>query len=143
MRKLVLAVALVTAACAGRQPASSLPTATLTLGKGASAEMIDRLYFGTGIPGGGEVSEEQWNAFVTEVITPRFPDGLTLYRANGQWRGPDGKIVQERSIVLEVMHPLSAETDSALAQIARTYKQRFKQDAVLQQRTPAEVKFYE
>src|SRR4051812_34517028 len=55
----------------------------------------DRLFFGRGIPGGGEVSEAQWNAFVTEVIEPRFPEGFSIFRGAGHWRGDDGASVAE------------------------------------------------
>src|SRR5688572_8842504 len=65
----------------------------------------DTLYFGTGIPGGGVVTSEDWSLFLTEVVTPRFPQGLTVSQAAGQWRGDDGAIVQENSYVLQLIHP--------------------------------------
>jgi Protein of unknown function (DUF3574) len=43
------------------------------------------LFFGRNISGGGEVSDEQFQAFVNNVITPRFPSGLTTFDASGQF----------------------------------------------------------
>lgn len=99
----------------------------------------DRLFFGRSIPGGGNVTEAQWNAFVAEVITPRFPRGYTLWKASGHWRGDDGVSVAEDSSVLEVVHPKDAATDAKLEEIAQAYRQRFNQEAVLGVRTPAET----
>lgn len=110
---------------------------------GASAAVADRLYLGRGIPASTvEVSEQDWDRFLAEVVTPRFPAGLTFSRAQGQWRDDAGKIVAEQVFILEIIHPASAAADSGLAQIARAYKERFRQDAVLHVRTEARMKFY-
>src|SRR5262245_44319769 len=62
------------------------------------------LYFGRNIAGVGEVTEQQFRNFVREVVTPRFPDGLTLLDALGQFR--DGKrIVRERTKLLVLLVP--------------------------------------
>jgi len=36
------------------------------------------------------VSEEDWQRFLNVEVTPRFPDGLTVYDVYGQYRGSDG-----------------------------------------------------
>lgn len=43
------------------------------------------LYFGTGKPDGSAVTSQEFEDFVDEIVTPRFPDGLTLLTgdANG------------------------------------------------------------
>ena len=46
------------------------------------------LYFGRNIGGRLGVSERQWARFLAREITPRFPDGLTVLDARGQWRDP-------------------------------------------------------
>lgn len=91
----------------------------------------DTLYFGTGIPGGGTVTAEDWSSFVTAVVTPRFPQGLTVSQAAGQWRGDDGVIVQESSYVLQLVHPGDAANSQAVAAVADAYKAQFRQEAVL------------
>src|SRR5262245_20195686 len=68
------------------------------------ALVADRLFFGRAIPGGGFVSEAAWSAFFHEVVTTRFPEGLTVWRAEGQWTDPSGRLVHEMVMVLEVFH---------------------------------------
>jgi len=36
------------------------------------------LFFGSAKPDGSAVTEEEFSTFLDQVITPRFPDGLTL-----------------------------------------------------------------
>lgn len=103
-----------------------------------STTVSDRLFFGRTIPGGGEITEAQWNTFVAEVIVPRFPDGFTVWRGSGHWKGDDGAHVSEDASVFEVVHHVDAATDAKVAEIAQAYRQRFNQEAVLQIRTPAE-----
>lgn len=104
-----------------------------------STGVNDRLYFGRSIPGGGEVSDAQWTMFVEEVITPRFPDGFSIFHADGAWKGDDGRTVSEKSIVFEVTHPRDPATDRKIEEIAKAYRDRFHQEAVLQLRTPAKT----
>jgi Protein of unknown function (DUF3574) len=55
-----------------------------------------RLYFGLSIPGGGTVSDADWRDFLAHEVTPRFPDGLTVNEARGQWRDTrTGRVVGE------------------------------------------------
>lgn len=102
----------------------------------------DRLFFGRAIPGGGEVTDAQWRTFVAEVIEPRFPEGFTLWVATGHWRGDDGASVTEPTLVLEVIHNADQLAETKLREIAQAYRQRFNQDAVLQVRSRAELKFW-
>jgi starvation-inducible outer membrane lipoprotein len=65
-------------------------TTPATTGQGAAAcraplkamTQVD-LYFGRNIPTGGEVSDAQWRQFLDEVVTPRFPDGLSVLDVHG------------------------------------------------------------
>jgi len=106
-----------------------------------NAVIADRLFCGRSVPGGGTVSDDDWNAFVRDVVTPRYPDGLTVWRADGQWRGPDGVIVREPVMIIEILHPLSAEHDRVINDIAAEYKRRFHQDAVMRVTLPARMDF--
>src|SRR5260370_36861061 len=56
--------------------------------EGQKAQQVAELTFGRRIVGHIAVSETQWLQFIDYEITPRFPDGLTVYDAAGQWRGP-------------------------------------------------------
>ena len=77
------------------------------------------------------VSEASWARFLATEVTPRFPDGLTVLDGYGQWRPPDGsRITRERSKVVMIAMPPSAENDSRLQQIIAAYKSRFNQQSV-------------
>ncbi|MFF5706056.1 DUF3574 domain-containing protein [Streptomyces sp. NPDC012794] len=72
-----------------------------------SAYISTHLYFGTGRHNGHPpITEEQFNRFIADVVTPRFPSGLTLQEGRGQWRDKEGDINQERSYELTVMYPV-------------------------------------
>lgn len=91
------------------------------------------LYFGRSIPGGGGVSTEQWEKFLAEVVTPRFPDGFTIVPATGQYRGNDRSIIKEQSEILIFFYPASRRVSSSrkIEEIRRTYKRQFMQESVL------------
>jgi hypothetical protein len=105
--------------------------------------VADRLFFGRSIRGGGMVTDEEWAAFLNDVVTPRFPSGLSVWRADGQWLDSRGTLEREQAMVVEVIHPASAEVDASLRAIADEYKRRFRQEAVLRVTTPVNVRFYE
>ena len=81
----------------------------------------DSLYFGTAKPT-GVVTPEEWTEFLRSTVTPRFPDGLTVWEASGQWRGADGAIVREASHVLTLIHPDDAASEEAVLEIVAAYK---------------------
>jgi uncharacterized protein DUF3574 len=77
------------------------------------------------------VSETQFLNFLDREITPRFPDGLTVYDARGQYRDSERKrIVREPSKVVMIVLPGAAEDMARLAEIADAYKKRFRQQSV-------------
>ena len=83
------------------------------------------LYFGRNTPGGTELSDSAWQQFVDEVVTPRFPAGLTIWDAAGQWRGASGRVERERSKVLTLLHAGDISAEHAVAEAIAEYKQRF------------------
>ena len=69
----------------------------------ATAQLRTTLYFGLARPQ-GSVSELEWQMFLRDEVTARFPDGLTVWDADGQWRGPTGTIDHENSKELLLVH---------------------------------------
>ena len=132
VRFLSLFAIVLLAGCATSHPA--------VCGGGAQPRVRDALYFGTATPD-GSVSAAEWDAFLRDTVTPRFPDGLTVVGAAGQWRGGDGVIVREASYVLELLHAEDAASDRAIGEIVAAYKARFRQEAVMRVTTPACVAF--
>lgn len=103
---------------------------------GQSPAVQEWLYFGTGKPA-GHVAPEEWAQFLADAVTPRFPDGLTVWQASGQWRGPSGAIVREPSYVLSLVHAPDAAAEDAVRELVDLYKRRFQQEAVLRVRAEA------
>jgi hypothetical protein len=101
----------------------------------------DMVYFGRNRPDGGVVSDAEWQAFLTEVVTPRFPAGLTVVDAVGQWKGESGAVEQERSEIVTLMHDGGPGARTAVAELAAEYKRRFRQEAVLRERTRTCARF--
>jgi|TARA_B100000614_G_scaffold254189_3_gene269201 hypothetical protein len=100
------------------------------------------LYFGLALEAGGEVSELEWSAFLMEEVTPRFPDGFTVVDAYGQWRDPslaDAPVIREKTKLLIVVHPGTAETDEAITEIKSLYKSRFDQKSVFHTDAPVRI----
>jgi hypothetical protein len=95
----------------------------------------DTLYFGTQRQDAGVVSDGEWRQFLAEVVTPRFPDGLTWWHAEGQWRDTKGAIEHERTYVLQLVHSSDARVNGDVAAIVAEYKRRFAQESVLQVRS--------
>jgi hypothetical protein len=105
-------------------PQPCLPPAKLM----ASAELL----FGRNIGGRLGVSDAAFAQFVEGEITPRFPDGLTVLDARGQWRDAErGRLVREPSKLVLISFDDDAPKRAALTAIADAYKQRFRQQSVL------------
>ncbi|ALN55642.1 lipoprotein [Lysobacter enzymogenes] len=137
LRPFSLAIAL----CALSACASLAPLPVKPGDPSACAERRqDRVLFGMNSPD-GPVGEAQWQSFLAEVVTPRFPAGLTVYQAKGQWRGDSGQVEQEDSRAIDVIHADTAEERKRVVEIADEYKRRFKQEAVLIVSSPVRACF--
>ena len=90
-----------------------------------------RLFMGRGGGDGEVVDDAAWEAFLSDTVTPRFPDGLTVLDARGQWRGSSGAIQSERSKVLLVLAPPGGDAPRLIAEIADEYIRAFQQESVL------------
>jgi hypothetical protein len=141
MRTLIpLALTAVYLACTLQPPtrAAQAPApeaAAVGCGPLGAAYLRTTLYFGLNYKA-GTVSESQWRMFLRGEVTPRIPDGLTVWEANGQWRRPDGHISREKAKVLLLVHGDSAEVRAALGAIVSSYKQAFQQESVLWETAP-------
>ena len=134
-----------TASCA-RRPAESAPSpvsapAAASCTVGDTALVRDVVYFGRNRPDGGTVSDREWQEFLDEVVTPKFPAGLTVVDATGQWRGQSGVVEQERSEIVTVFHAGDEAARQAVAAVASEYKRRFRQEAVLRERSSTCARF--
>ncbi len=98
---------------------------------GQKPTQVAELMFGRKVGDRIGVSEVEWSRFVDREITPRFPDGLTIFNAAGQWRDKaSSKIVREPSKIVQIVLPGEVEDIVRLNEIAEAYKTRFKQQSV-------------
>src|SRR5512134_1895359 len=97
MRGAGLAGVLLTAACAAGARSAPVAPVAVACEAGDTALVRDVVYFGRNRPDGGVVSDAEWQGFLDEVVTPRFPAGLTVVAAAGQWRGGSGAVERERA----------------------------------------------
>lgn len=116
------------AACAQPRPAT---VAAGDCPAGAAPATEFQLFFGRAKPG-GLVSDAEWQAFLDEVLTPAFPEGLTVLDAEGRWLDPDlGRPIAEPS-KLVVIFAFDPAADAAKVRSATArYKTDFQQQAVL------------
>jgi hypothetical protein len=108
------------AACAPRLPCGN-----------EQARFSAQLLFGRAIGTQGEVSEAEWQDFLATTVTPAFPDGLTVFETQGQWRdAATGALVRERGKAVTILIDDPEATRARLDAVADAYKRRFRQDAV-------------
>ena len=90
--------------------------------------------------GSAKVGAAAWARFVAGVVTPRFPDGLTILDGRGQWRGPTG-IQREPTRVLVIYHSDDAASGSRIKAIRDIYRRRFAQTSVMRADSAACIGF--
>ena len=105
------------------------PLRTLACRSSEDLVVADTLYFGTNKPG-GIVTPEEWQAFLATGVTPRFPQGITSWRASGQWRSETGALEHESSYVLQLVHADTAATERAVREVMDLYRAQFAQEAL-------------
>jgi len=103
---------------------------TMECGVSSSAQIRTTLYFGLSRPK-GSVSELEWQIFLRDEVTKRFPDGLTVWQAEGQWLTPAGSIDREQSKVLLLVHGDTAAERQSVHAVIQAYRKAFDQQSVL------------
>lgn len=98
---------------------------------GQTAGLSVKMYFGQSMANGTTIPKGQWERFFSKIVTPRFPDGLTVYDAYGQWRNPKTHALGgEHTKVVEILVANSAALRRAILDIARDYRKIFHQQSV-------------
>ncbi|MDE0132666.1 MAG: DUF3574 domain-containing protein [bacterium] len=126
---------------AGSVSAACSESDDVTCPEGSEAFVRYELFMGRSGPGGEVVSDQAWDAFLGDTVTPRFPDGLTVLDARGQWRNSEGEILKERSKVLVIIAPPGDEPRGLIDEVSDEYKRRFNQESVLEVESDACVSF--
>ena len=105
-------------------------TVSLDCGATSASQLRTTLYFGRTRPR-GSVSELEWQMFLRDEVTQRFPEGLTVWEAEGQWRTGAGTIDHEQSKVLLLVHPDSPAARQSVQAVIEAYRKNFEQQSVL------------
>lgn len=131
---------LVTGVASLKEVDAQLPQAPATNEIYTDIFIQDELYFGRNKPA-GQVSEQDFQWFLQQEVTPRFPDGLTVIDANGQFLGSKG-VIKEKTKLLILIHSNSKEDKQEIQEIIDEYKTKFQQESVLRvTSTPKQVRF--
>jgi hypothetical protein len=105
-------------------------TVTMECGTTSASQIRTTLYFGLARPK-GSVSELEWQLFLRDEVTRRFPEGLTVWGAEGQWRSGAGSIDHEQSKVLLLVHADTAAARQSVQAVIEAYRKTFEQESVL------------
>ena len=90
-----------------------------------------RLFFGRSKQGVEVVDDAAWRAFLEKEVTPRFPGGLTVLDASGQWRDAARTPVRERTKLVLILAEPGPGGMRRTKEIAEAYKRAFGQESVL------------
>jgi uncharacterized protein DUF3574 len=105
-------------------------TVTMDCGSSSASQIRTTLYFGLSRPK-GSVSGLEWQIFLRDEVTKRFPDGLTVWQAEGQWQTAAGSIDREQSKVLLLVHADTAAARQSVQSVIEAYRKAFDQQSVL------------
>lgn len=99
------------------------------------------LYFGMRKRDNGVVGIRDWRKFVDSLVTPRFPKGLTIIDANGQYQMADGRIKTEMAKIVVLIHDDTPVRSNAIDSIRKEYCSMYDQESVLRVSQYAWVSF--
>lgn len=100
------------------------------------------MMFGRNIGGKFGVTDRRWARFLASEVMPRFPNGLTVLDAAGQWREPARKrLIREPSKIVIILAAREEASQAKIDAIVTEYKRRFRQDSVGVVMRPACVSF--
>lgn len=122
-------------------PKDNPSPATQSVPLGAFTLIKEELYFGLGLPNGKTLSQSQWQNFLDREITPRFPDGLTVVDAYGQYLNQKGKLSKERTKWVILLYKPRRDREQALQTLIHRYKQQFHQESVLRVTSTVQAQF--
>ena len=133
VRSIIVSITLALALCGSVYSQQAAPAPTQQAAVRFESHSRTELYMGMSIPGGGTISDLDWERFLSEVVTPLFPDGFTVLGGRGQYREASGPIAQEPSHVLVFLYRRADRKAAGgkIESIRSEYNKRFLQESVL------------
>lgn len=71
------------------------------------------------------VALADWEKFLADEVTPKFPDGLSWWDIHGQWRAPSGQPEKMPSRLMVLVHADNARNEAELRAISSRFHARF------------------
>lgn len=87
-------------------------------------QVLAVLYCGLSCPNGDKIQPGEFDEFLSESVTPRYP-GFTIQHAEGYWKG-----AREYMASIHILMDDDSNARHGIRQIAEHYKTRFGQEAV-------------
>ena len=145
-RRVLLACLFALTSCAtAPAPPSAASLAGDPAHPGAAAGWVrTELYFGISLADDPNPArtEEKWRAFLDSEVTPRFPDGLSVFDIYGQWRSKgQAQPVRQRSKVIVVLYPDTPQHRADIDAVRAAWKRDTGDQSVLKVTQAAEVSF--
>jgi hypothetical protein len=88
------------------------------------------LYFGTSPADGARITEDQYQQFMDEEVTPRFTNSQLLLSGRSQFTGQNGTIVREPSKILILFYPYGDQNGAAVKEVMRAFQLQFQHETV-------------
>jgi hypothetical protein len=121
----VLCIMLLAAAMDTNAQTESCPLA------GQQPMIVVQLFFGLSVPDRDPVTAKEWNSFLRQTVTPRFPEGFTVYDAYGQsWNPATRSVGRERTKVVLIAIVDTTPARAKIAEVADQYRETFHQRSV-------------
>ncbi|MFM0285790.1 DUF3574 domain-containing protein [Paraburkholderia megapolitana] len=94
-------------------------------------EISAELLFGRNVKGRRPVTDKEVRQFLADVVTPRFPDGFTTWRTQGQWLDKDkNHVTKEESFVIQIVASGTQDTLDHISEVRSAYINQFHQESV-------------
>ena len=111
--------------------AGCAPAAEETCAEGFDRYVEFQLFFGLHDSAGNRVSEAEWQEFLADTVTPRFPAGMTIIDVKGQWQEPGGNIQREDTkLLMGLLDSPDGDGLRRINEISDEFVTRFNQDPV-------------
>ena len=88
------------------------------------------------------MTEAEFADFLSKVVTPAFPAGMTVFDAYGQMQNNAKDIVKQHTKVVLLVHEKSQANADAIQKLIGTYRSTFSNPQVMFLQSPTQPQFF-
>ena len=88
------------------------------------------------------MTDAEFADFLTRVVTPAFPAGMTVVDAYGQMQNSSKNIVKQHTKVILLVHQKSQANSDAIQKVISSYRSTFGNPQVMYLQSPAQPQFF-